>query len=639
MPPVKMPRLATLLALLTGLAAGALLARPALAGEADTPGGPALEEQARVQKMVDDLRPVVAEMRGLAWKKPVPAKVISRKALRAFLQTEIDKEVTPEEWIRDNRITKRLGILKPDEDLRSLILLMYESGVAGFYDPDTEKLYIVAGFEGKGQIPTMVHELIHALEDQHLDLEKLEEPYRENDPDRQFAIRCLFEGSAEYGRRRFQELRPDVARAYYKQVSSQEEMQQGQRRMMQAVPTHMILATLLHYRVGPNFVAHALGDDYAGGMQRLMADPPVSQEQVLHPYKWLGPERDYPRAVVWGGDLAKAAGQGWKKMDEHSVGELDLALYLDYFLGDENGRLNLKAMGAGTFVDAMSSRAARGWDAGRALYLEGANGHITVVQALAFDTVKDAVGASRFLGAALHKANAGTWRGEGWKSDAAGGARSYDYEGKYGHGRIQQSGRTVLLLDGYAREHFETLWAVVAQTTFPQDPRDAGDTAADPFAGYAIVNRRRGLGLKLPGEGWSAAESTRSPMSFATATKDGVRVDFMVLDQEMSSAGLPEIGRAILGRIFRERTAKVTPVMGHKGLVHAMPARSGQERKLFLTSDAARTYVIIVSGPKAALAAQSEDIRLLLAGMPGPQRTRAGSDARRAAGLRSIPGY
>jgi hypothetical protein len=637
MPPHKSHRLPALLAALTCLAGGMILGSRALAEEAEAPVNPLSAEQARVQKMVDDLRPIVAEMRGLPWKAPVPARVISRKDLRAYLLKEIDKDVTPEEWKRDDRITKRLGLLKPTEDLRALVMLMYEAGIAGFYDPSTGKLFVVAGFKGEGQIPTMVHELIHALEDQHLDLEKLEEPYRKDDPDRQFTLRCLFEGSAEYGRRRYQDLQPDVARAYYEQVASQEDTQKGQMRMMKQVPTHMLLATLLHYRMGPNFVAHAIGSDYAGGIQRLLEDPPTTQEQVLHPYKWLGTERDYPRTVVWGGDIVAAAGEGWKKMDEHSVGELDLALYLDYFLGDKDGRLDLESMGAGTFVNATSSRAARGWDAGRALYLESPDGHITIVQALAFDTVEDAVGASRYLGAALHRANAGSWKGQGWKSDKNGGPRRYDYVGKHGLGRIEQSGRSVLLLDGFAPEGFEQLWDVVAKTTFVKDRRDKGDDAADPFAHCTVVDARRGLGLKLPNAEWKAVSSARSPISFANAQKGAVHVDFLVIDQEVSNAGLANMGRSILGGAFKEERAKPAAVMGQKGLVHPMQASPGLQSWLYLASDAARTYVIVTRGPTADLAAARSDLDMLLKGMPGPRGGAAGTTVH--AGLRSIPGY
>jgi hypothetical protein len=322
--------------LLAALAALAVGARGVRAEEGTTPSN---ASAAALQKLVEEIRPEVARLRGLAWKRDVPVRVLTRDGLRAYMQAGLERDVTPEEWARETRILRRLGLLAEGEDLRELTQLMLQEMVAGAYDPKAKALVLTEGFEGEGNIPTLVHELIHALEDQHFDLTAIEEPFREGDPDRQFAIRCLFEGSAEWARRRVETLRPEAA--------GNKALEQGQMRVMRAVPTHMLLSTMLHYRVGPNFVAEAVGADYPGGMQRLLEDPPISQEQILHPYKWLGPERDYPRTVVWGGDVATALGGGWRKLYEHTVGEIDLAVFLDYFLGDGDGRLNLRTLGLG----------------------------------------------------------------------------------------------------------------------------------------------------------------------------------------------------------------------------------------------------------------------------------------------------
>jgi hypothetical protein len=628
---------------------GALLlcAAPLLAGEekppvkapeeaaAETPSA----EQVALQQLVDEIRPEVAKLRGLAWKHDVPVRVLTRDELRTYMREGMDRDVKPEEWARDNRIVRRLGLLREDENLRDLGELMLREMVAGAYDPKTKRLVLTAGFEGAGNIPTLVHELIHALEDQHYDLQKIEEPYREDDPDRQFAIRCLFEGSAEWARREFEALRPDAAHAHQKQMNANTEMQKGQARVMRTVPTHMLLSTMLHYRVGPNFVTHAVGRDYTAGMAKLIADPPVSQEQVLHPHKWLGPKRDYPRKVVWGGDVRKALGDGWTKLAEHSVGEIDFAVYLDYFLGDRGGRLNTRTMGLGKFVDAMSNRAARGWDAGRALYLEHEKHGMVVVHALAFDSPEDADEAARTMGAALRLANGEAWKGQGWKLlDDEGVSKHFDYRGKHGRGRILQRDHDVLVLDGITDTHFEQAWAEVVKTTFEQHEQDQGDVETDPFAGYDVVDRHRGLGLKLPGQGWEAVEGGPTPMSFARAHKGRVAVSYLVVDQGSTAAGLPRVGRMVLGNMFNPMSVTKSRVMGQPGIQHPLPAADGI-RRMHIAGDAARTYVVFVEGPQDEMTAAQADIQRLLEGMPGPAAKPPLEGAVPPAGLRSIPGY
>ena len=607
------------------------------------------EEQLRIQRAVDDLRPVVAKLRGLPWKQPVEAAVMTREELRAYMLTEMEKEVTPAEWARDTRILHRLGLLKPDEDPKQLVLHMYQSAVAGFYSPDTKQLFVIEGLDVEGQQPTMVHELIHALEDQHFDLEAMEEPYRENDPDRQFAIRCLWEGSAEYARRAYQDTYPDVARHYYA-ASEKNPGQEAQRDMMRTVPTHMLLATLLHYRIGPNFVSQVLDRyGYKEGMQRLIDDPPTSQEQVLHPWKWFGPHRDLPRTVHFAPALEKTLGEGWTKLDEHSVGEVDLAVYLDYFVGDLDGRLDERSMGFGRFVDGQSNRAAQGWDAGRTIYLENEKHDMVVIHAFAFDTEKDADDAARFLGAARRKAHGDSWKGDGWVRDeqASVTTQSYDFTCEHGRGRILQRGREVLLLDGAPEASFDALWGEVAKTTFEKHADDQGDDPADPYEGCAVVDRQRGLGLRLPGEGWTAKSGGRSPVVFASAQKGEVEVTFLVIDQEVSQAGLPRMGKLILGPMFSEDRTQPSAVMGHAGLVHPILSRPGTAGRLHVASDAARTYMVIVTGPTDQVRAADGEIQRLLQGMPGPLAPQApapgpdleGEASAAPAGLRSIPGY
>ncbi|MDF1700768.1 MAG: hypothetical protein P1V36_06385 [Planctomycetota bacterium] len=643
------------------LLAFALLAAPAHADESDAGGTTTKEapkaeapvtdpklaaEQARIQKAVDDLMPVVAKLRGLDWKRPVKAAVMTRPDLRKYMISEIDKETTPEEWARDTRILQRVGLLKANENLKDMALNMFESAVAGFYNPQTGNMFVIEGMDVEGQKPTIVHELIHALEDQHFDLEAMEKPHRDNDPDRQFAIRCLWEGSAEYARRLYQDQEPSVAQHYYV-AQGKNPSAAAQQAMMQTTPTYMLLSTLLHYRTGPNFVMHQFRKyGYVDGLQRLFDDPPTTQEHVLHPHKWLGSKRDYPRKVVWGGDIATSLGAPWKKIDEHSIGELDLAIFLDYFHGDKSGRLNQMDMGLGKFVDGRSSTAARGWDAGRAMFIENDDHHMIVVQAFAFDSASDAEEAGRLLAEAARKAAGDTWKGDGWQRDEAakGQHMTYDFHNRHGHGRVLIRGQEVLVLDGAPDGQFDAAWGTLAKTRFEQDTADQGDSAPNPFEGYDIVDARRGLGLKLPA-GWTAKEGGRSPAAFATATKDGVSVTFIVIGQEMSHAGMGRIGKMLLGPMFSEKKTAPTSVMGEKGLKHPLPTPPGMHGMMHFAADLARTYVVAVTGPKDKAAALADDIQRMLDGMPGPLDTAPKADGglegegKPPAGLRSIPGY
>jgi hypothetical protein len=443
-----------------------ILLSPATAEEPKAPAGPTDAERALVLRMVEELRDETARIRGLPWKRTVPADLLTKDQVVEAFRQELAEEYPPAKVERDTKILRRTGLLAPDESIVELTLSMLREFVGGFYDPKTERLALVTGMTGDAQRPTILHELTHALDDQHFDLDGRTRPWME-DPDRQFAEKCLQEGCAEHARHIYEARNPEVADVARNQLADPE-LVRRQADVFRRLPHYLILPTSLQYVFGPNFVRLAVGDDFAGGMARLMADPPTTQEQVMHPDRWLGEGRDLPRRVVWGGDLAAAAGEGWKVLHELNNGELDLALYLDFHLSGrrgrakEDGRLDLSPR-------AMA--AAQGWDAGRDVYLEKPGRPIVWISAMAFDSRSDAAEAAIAWLDAFRASPAGGIR-EGLEPTGDGVA-SASWTTANGRGRMLLREMEILFLDGAPAEGFDALWAAVEATRLEKDPADA----------------------------------------------------------------------------------------------------------------------------------------------------------------------
>jgi hypothetical protein len=423
-----------------------------------------------VRKFVDDLRAEASRIRGLPWKHDVPADLLSRDQMVELFRKELDEEYPPEERQRDDKILRRLGLLQPDEDIVKLTLILMREGVAGLYDPKTKRMYLIEGVSNEGQRPTILHELIHALEDQHFDLRARVEPYEDDNPNRVFAELCIQEGSAEHARALYEKDNPDAAKKAREEEQSMEDLQR-QLTLLREVPAYVILNTALHYDLGPKLVEAYVGRDYPNGMNWLFAHPPTTQEQLIHREKWLGEKRDLERRVVWGGDLVAAAGPGWRKLHEMAVGELDVALFLDYHLGGRKGRVNPIAMSLGLWASAPAMRAASGWDAGRDLFLEKDGLPLAHASAFAFDTPRDATQA----GEAFRDALAALYGAGGFdpKRTEAEGVVVLDWTTKNGAGRLRVRGDEMLLLDGLPADRFEAVWAVLEKTRFERQPGDA----------------------------------------------------------------------------------------------------------------------------------------------------------------------
>ena len=66
-----------------------------------------------------------------------------------------------------------LNLTRADFDYFASLLLLYGTQLAGFYDPQAKEMVLLDDLGVEAQEATLWHELVHALQDQHYDLQKL----------------------------------------------------------------------------------------------------------------------------------------------------------------------------------------------------------------------------------------------------------------------------------------------------------------------------------------------------------------------------------------------------------------------------------------------------------------------------------
>ena len=107
---------------------------------------------------------------------------------------KLDEELPPKR-LHGLETTYRLFGLLPDTlQLRPLLIDLYTEQVAGFYDPDSATLFGVEGADRTQLSLVLAHEMIHALQGQHLPLDSILDA-RENN-DRLSAAQAILEGQA-----------------------------------------------------------------------------------------------------------------------------------------------------------------------------------------------------------------------------------------------------------------------------------------------------------------------------------------------------------------------------------------------------------------------------------------------------------
>jgi hypothetical protein len=373
-----------LVSLLVPAAAGPLPVAPAVAGRAGAP--PAEEDDAGA--LVTAIAPVVEEIRGLRFRKPVAVERTDDAAARAHFEGRLRLHWPRSRLRAEEGAYADLGLLPAGASLADALLATLEEQAAGYYDPARGTFVVLADMP-RSMAPVIVaHELTHALDDQHFDIDGLLAAAG-GSGERAGGVAAVVEGSATLVMTLFIVREMAAGRLETRAMQALRDSEAGQARRLKAAPP--ILQRLL---VGPyvlgmrfllkgNLAATPREAVPRGDVDRAFQDPPVSWEQVLHPEKYWDPgARDLPRPVVLP-DLAAALDEGWSLRGEGELGEMILAI-----LTEPAGAPPLDPT---DFADTArwTNPAAAGWGGDRwQLYQSG--GRSVTLLATLWDSARDA---------------------------------------------------------------------------------------------------------------------------------------------------------------------------------------------------------------------------------------------------------
>lgn len=137
----------------------------------------------------------VVQLRGLLPKSKIKYEVASRNKLLTYIKNRIKKYYPKERLLMEEMILKDLKLIPEEFDYVNMSYKLLEEQIAGIYAPEYKILYIADWLDINLQYITIVHELVHALQDQHFNLEKLTNR-SSLITDKQMALSSLIEGDA-----------------------------------------------------------------------------------------------------------------------------------------------------------------------------------------------------------------------------------------------------------------------------------------------------------------------------------------------------------------------------------------------------------------------------------------------------------
>jgi hypothetical protein len=245
------------------------------------------EGQAWMNAAMDDAKTEIEAFRGASFLRPVKGVWVRAggfDSLVRALGSQLGLYAEPPSWNLTERTMIALGMVDTLGQWGKSQETFDQGSILGFYVTENATLYVFDDPDREGLRHTVVHEMVHALQDQRFGLDELSDRMREDDEDN--ALRALVEGEAEYVTQGvlsegaspqvlhdfFLDYAPSydsVARMVSKWSSSS------------GLPLAMTLPTYTPYLMGPQFVSRARLRGGWAAVDSLFRAPAKSTREVL----------------------------------------------------------------------------------------------------------------------------------------------------------------------------------------------------------------------------------------------------------------------------------------------------------------------------------------------------------------------
>jgi hypothetical protein len=276
---------------------------------------------------------------GLGFTRDVPYASITKDQLRKYLEQRLRDTMKPDDVRAEELTLKMLGLVPKDFDLRKNTLELLTEQAAAFYDYNQKRLFILKGAgDGEEERVALIHELAHALADQHFHLAKFIHDGMKSDDDAT-ARQAVMEGQATW-----------LMAAYLaKEAGGTAEIPQAVIEMMKKGIESAQVQQYPVFSEAPLYIRESLVFPYAGGLAfqdavfrklgkqafaEVFERPPKSSGQILHPERYL---EHAGFAIPKPRELPDA--HEFRKLADGTLGEFDFRVLLKEYAADEGALL------------------------------------------------------------------------------------------------------------------------------------------------------------------------------------------------------------------------------------------------------------------------------------------------------------
>ena len=301
---------------------------------------------------VDELVKFAAEETGLPLKHEVKRTLTSRAAVEKYLQEKFDEDEDSKRMQRGEIVLKKFGLLDRDFNLKPFMLELLKEQIAGYYDAKTRTVYMLDWLDAEEQKPVLVHELTHALQDQHTDLVKFSDQTpaevshkvaEDNDhlgrDEMDTARDAVLEGQAmavflDYSLKPLGKSlvgNPELLETLESQMSGTDDSP-----VLARAPILLSRSLLFPYQDGLSFEQDVWMDKgQKAAFEGVLDAPPASSWEVMNPRGYEAGKRG---AVLNMPDIHPLVDGTYRAYDIGQVGELELQILTQILGGEQTAR-------------------------------------------------------------------------------------------------------------------------------------------------------------------------------------------------------------------------------------------------------------------------------------------------------------
>ena len=286
-----------------------------------------IEVIAQQDERYDEINLEMEGIRELDLLAPINLSTKTREELREETVADLETDYPAIDRQNDTRVLVAFGLMDPDDDLGTLYGDLLGEQVAGYYDPETDEMVVVSDdapgteLSASNQV-TYAHETVHALQDQHFNLETFLSDREEASDDQSLAITSLIEGDATAAQIEFLISNPTLLLQLQGEIVAQDVSTEA----LDNAPAIISETLLFPYDQGQVFVTALRDEGGWAGVDSAYESLPASTEHILHPEKYL--EGEQPVEVLLP-DAAAALGSEWTVLDLNTMGEFQTSVLLD----------------------------------------------------------------------------------------------------------------------------------------------------------------------------------------------------------------------------------------------------------------------------------------------------------------------